>query len=262
MGEHDTWYDFLYALPGWQNLSATLEHHLGRTENSANHWEWMMFGPSHWTLTHVLGAIVVMLFVGLGAFKFHRAMTSSDGLVPPGKLSLRNVFELLTEGSLNIMTGVMGEKNARRFLPLIGSLALFILFSNLMALIPGFAPPTDTLKTNLGLAVIVFFATHYYGAKEHGVAYFKHFFGPIPLLAPLMLPIEIISHIARPVSLALRLMGNMASDHKVVASFFALVPLLLPVPFLFLGILVSVVQALVFCLLSTVYISMAVAHDH
>jgi len=262
MGEHDTWYDLLYNLPGWENLSASIKHQLGRTPGDAHTWEWMMFGPSHWTLTHVLGALLVTLFVAFGALKFRAAMKGDGRLVPPRKLTLRNVFEILTEGSLNIMTGVMGEKNAKRYLPLIGSLALFILFSNLMALIPGFAPPTDTLKTNLALSVVVFLATHYYGVREHGIKYFKHFLGPIPALAPLMLPIELISHIARPVSLALRLMGNMASDHKVVASFFALVPLLVPVPFLFLGILVSVVQALVFCLLSTVYISMAVAHDH
>ncbi|RMH42476.1 MAG: ATP synthase F0 subunit A [Deltaproteobacteria bacterium] len=262
MGEHDTWYDLLYSFPGFEQASRSLRHWLGRTPDAEYSWKWLMFGDSHWTLTHVFGALLVFLFVLVGAVKFRAAMTGDDRLVPPGRLSLRNVFELLTEATFNMMAGVMGEKNAKRFLPLIGSLALFILFSNLLALIPGFAPPTDTLKTNLALSVVVFLATHYYGVKEHGLAYFKHFIGPMPALAPLMLPIELISHIARPVSLALRLMGNMASDHKVVASFFALVPLLIPVPFLVLGTLVSVVQALVFCLLSTVYISMAVAHDH
>ena len=156
----------------------------------------------------------------------------------------------------------MGEKNAKKHLWLIGSLAFFIFFSNIMALVPGFGVPTDTLKTNLGIALLVFLATHYYGVKEHGLAYFKHFAGPLPLLAPLMIPIELISHIARPASLALRLMGNMAADHKVVFTFFALVPILVPVPFLILGLLVCVVQTLVFCLLSMVYISMATAHDH
>jgi len=262
MGEHETWYDLLYSLPGWKHIATGIKHTLGRTPGDDHPWQWMMFGPSHFSLTHVFGALLVFLFVLVGALKFRAAMRGDDRLVPPRALTLRNVFEIIMDGSLSIMTGVMGEKNARRYLPLIGSLALFILFSNLLALIPGFAPPTDTLKTNLALAVVVFLATHYFGIREHGLSYFKHFVGPIPALAPLMLPIELISHIARPVSLALRLMGNMASDHKVVASFFALVPLLVPVPFLFLGILVSVVQALVFCLLSTVYISMAVAHDH
>ena len=155
----------------------------------------------------------------------------------------------------------MGKKNAVKYLPFVGSLAFFIFFSNALALLPGFSPPTDTLKTNLALALLVFLATHYFGVKEQGLKYFKHFLGPIPWLIPLMLPIELISHIARPVSLSMRLMGNMASDHKVVATFTTLVPLLVPVPFLILGTLVVVVQTLVFCLLSMVYISMAVAHE-
>jgi len=264
MGEHETWFQLLDKLPGWQSLSHTLEHQLGRTHGAKYHWEFLMFGDSAWGLNHVLGALVVVLFMIYGAVRFRGALQApgNEGLVPPKKLNARNVFELITDAAFNMLVGVMGEKNARRFLPLIGSLALFILFSNLLALVPGMGPPTDTLKTNLALAVLVFLATHYYGVKEHGIAYFKHFLGPIPLLAPLMLPIELISHIARPVSLALRLMGNMASDHKVVFTFFTLVPILVPVPFLILGIIVSVVQALVFCLLSAVYISMAVAHDH
>jgi F-type H+-transporting ATPase subunit a len=155
----------------------------------------------------------------------------------------------------------MGKKNAQRYLPFVGSLAFFIFFNNALALIPGFAPPTDTLKTNVALALLVFLATHFLGVREHGISYFKHFFGPILVLSPLMFLIEVISHIARPVSLSLRLMGNMAADHKVVAIFFGLVPILVPVPFLILGILVVVIQTLVFTLLSMVYISMAVAHE-
>lgn len=264
MGEHDTWFSLLAKLPGWENLSHTLEHHLGRTPGSEYHWKALIFQESAWSLNHVFGALVVLLFIVYGAFRFRSALNKpgNEGLVPPKKLNARNVFELITDAAFNMLVGVMGDKNARRFLPLIGSLALFILFSNLLALVPGMGPPTDTLKTNAGLAVLVFLATHYYGVKEHGLGYFKHFFGPILALAPLMFIIELISHFARPLSLALRLMGNMASDHKVVFTFFTLVPILVPVPFLILGIIVSVVQALVFCLLSAVYISMAVAHDH
>jgi F-type H+-transporting ATPase subunit a len=107
----------------------------------------------------------------------------------------------------------------------------------------------------------VFFATHIYGVKEHGLAYFKHFLGPSLPLAPLMLPIELISHFARPLSLAVRLMGNMMADHKVVMSFFALVPILVPLPFLLLGILICLIQALVFCTLAMVYIGMAMEHE-
>jgi F-type H+-transporting ATPase subunit a len=193
---------------------------------------------------------------------FYRGTQSEDrGLVPPRKLSLRNFFEVVAESLYGFVEGAMGEHNAARFYPLIGSLFMFILFANMFALIPGFSAPTDTLKTNVGIAIFVFLLTHIYGVKEHGAAYFKHFLGPVPALIPLMLPIEIISHLVRPVSLSLRLMGNMLADHKVVMSFFALVPLLVPLPFLLLGLLVCFIQALVFTTLAMVYISMAIEHE-
>jgi F-type H+-transporting ATPase subunit a len=212
----------------------------------------------------VLVGLLVVLFVAYGAFRFRVATVGggTEALIPPRNFNVRNLFELLCDAILSMMNGVMGDKNAKRFFPLIGSLALFILFSNLMALVPGFAPATDTLKTNLALALLVFVLTHYYGFREHGLAYAKHFLGPLWWLSWLILPIELISHLVRPASLALRLMGNMAADHKVIFAFFALVPVLVPVPFYFLGMLVCVVQTLVFCLLSMVYISMAIAHDH
>jgi len=261
MGEHASWTDFLANLPGWQNLSASLQGKLGADPEAS----WRVPGlldKSHFTLTHVLWAIVVMLFVSWGAAKFYRSVKAENGIVPPRGVGIRNLFEMIADACFGLMIQVMGEKGARRHLPLIGGLALFILFSNIMALIPGFGVPTTTLKTNFALAALVFVATHYYGLKEHGLAYLKHFLGPIWWLSPLMLPIELVSHLARPISLSLRLLGNMAADHKVVFTFFTLVPILVPVPFLILGLLVCVVQTLVFCLLSLVYISMATAHDH
>ncbi len=264
MGEHNTWFDFLNALPGWPKLHHALEYYLGRGHDSAVHWTAPGLETTHFTLNHVFGLLVVGLFVIWGAASYRSWVKrqGKDAIVPQKKLGIATFFELFTEAVVGMSEGVMGKKNAERFLPLIGSLAFVIFFSNVMALIPGFVPPTDTLKTNLAMAVVVFVATHYYGVKEHGPGYIKHFFGPIWWLAPIMFVIELISHIARPVSLSLRLMANMAADHKVLVTFFTLIPLLVPVPFLVLGLLVSVVQTLVFCLLSMVYISMAVAHDH
>jgi F-type H+-transporting ATPase subunit a len=162
-----------------------------------------------------------------------------------------------------MVEGTMGEGNAAKFFPLIGALWFFIFIGNLIGLIPGFMSPNDTLKTNVALALMVFFLTHYYGVREHGLAYFKHFLGPSLLLAPLMLPIELISHLARPMSLAMRLMGNMLADHKVVFAFAAMIPVFVPLPFLLLGVLVCLIQVLVFCTLTMVYIGMAVEHaDH
>ena len=254
MGPHDTWFAFL---PGYAGLKEFFHHYLHRD------WTWQMFQATHFQVDHVLGALVVIAFLAFGAFRYATAVGGSGdaGLIPPPRFGLRNLFEMLGDTVFGLMEGVMGEKDARRYLPLIGSLFVFILFSNLLSLIPGFIPPTDTLKTNLGLAVMVFFLTHALGVRAHGIKYFKHFLGPWLPLAPLMLPIEIISHIARPVSLAMRLLGNISADHAVVLAFFAVIPILVPVPFLVMGVFVSVVQAVVFSLLTTVYISTAVAYE-
>ena len=256
MGEHGTWFDYLNRFSWWQNFDHWAQGKLGRS------WEWQMFGKSGWTLTHVLITCCVLLFVTFGALSFFKGTKTEDkGIVPPRKMNLRNFFEFMAESLYGMVEGAMGEKNAKRFYPLIGALFIFILFNNLFALIPGFSAPTDSLKTNVGLAIFVFLLTHIYGVKEHGLTYFKHFLGPSPALIPLMLPIELISHLARPMSLAVRLMGNMMADHKVVMSFFALVPILVPLPFMLLGLLVCLIQALVFCTLTMVYISMAIEHE-
>lgn len=257
MGEHGTWFDYLNRFSWWQDLNHSAEGTLGRK------WQFLMFQESHFTLTHVLVTLVVLGFVFWGALSFKRGLASADGgLVPPRKMSLRNFFEMLAEGLYGMVEGAMGEHNARRFYPLIGTLFIFILFGNLIGLIPGFISATDTIKTNAALALTVFVLTHIYGIKEHGVgAYAKHFLGPVPALAPLMLVIELISHIARPISLTFRLLGNMVADHKVLFTFTTLFPFFVPLPFYLLGMLVCFVQALVFCMLSMVYLGMAVEHE-
>jgi F-type H+-transporting ATPase subunit a len=204
---------------------------------------------------------VVLLIIGAIGYRGRIGKDNKDRLIPEAKMSKRNFFEIIIDATLGIAEGVMGRKKAERFLPLIGTLVFFIFFNNIIGLIPGFVPATDTLKTNLALSVLVFLMTHVYGVMEHGIGYFKHFFGPVWYLAWLMFPIEVISHLARPVSLSLRLLGNIFADHKVLSSFFVLVPILVPLPFLILGILVCTVQTLVFSLLTMVYIEMATAHE-
>lgn len=256
MGEETTWFDLL---PGARSLELFAKQYLGRSELGVS----ML--PSAFSLTHVLAVACVLIFAIVGALTFRAAVSGGgrDAIVPPPKLTLRNLFEMFTDSVLSVAVGVMGEKNARRFLPLIGTLAFFIFFSNLFALVPGFAPPTATLKTNVALALTVFVMTHVYGVMDNGLGYLKKFLGHAPAyMAPIMVPIEIISHVARPLSLSLRLLGNMAADHKVVSVFFALVPLLVPVPFLILGVLVVIIQTMVFCLLAMVYIQGAVEPEH
>jgi F-type H+-transporting ATPase subunit a len=188
------------------------------------------------------------------------AFAASRGLkmVPGG---LQNFMEVVVSGLENLVEETMGHKG-KAYFPLIATFALFILVSNLLGLIPGFFPPTANLNTNVALALIVFFMTHIIGLKEHGTHYIKHFTGPIIWLAPLMIIIEMIGHLARPLSLSLRLFGNMYGHEIVLMIFFTLVPFLLPIPMMLMGVLVAFIQAFVFSLLAMIYIAGALEDAH
>jgi len=179
-------------------------------------------------------------------------------LVPKG---VQNLMEVVVSGIENLLEETMG-KEGRPYFPLIATFALFILVSNLIALIPGFYPPTANLNTNAALALTVFFMTHIVGVKEHGLAYLKHFMGPILWLAPLIFIIEIIGHLARPLSLSLRLFGNMYGHEIVLMIFIGLVPFILPVPMMLMGVLVAFIQTFVFTLLAMIYIAGALEEAH
>ncbi len=206
------------------------------------------------------GALVFIIIVSLAVF-VNRSL-KDRGIMPQEKtLSIPNLFELAVSGILTFMEGMMG-KEARRFLPLIGTTAFFILFSNLLGNIPGFEAPTANYNTTLACAIVIFVTTHIIGIKTHGAKYVKHFLGPAWWLAWLILPIEIISHLARVLSLSVRLFGNMFGDHLVLATFMSLVALLVPVIFMGLGLFVAFVQTFVFTLLSIIYITGALEEAH
>jgi F-type H+-transporting ATPase subunit a len=203
---------------------------------------------------HVTYTWLVMLILISVAFAASKAIT----LVPSG---VQNLMEVIVSGVEGLIEETMG-KEGKAYFPLIATFALFILVSNLIALIPGFYPPTANLNTNVALALIVFFMTHIVGFKKHGGAYFKHFIGPIIWLAPLMFVIEIIGHLARPLSLTLRLFGNMYGHEIVLMVFLALVPLFLPIPMMLMGVLVAFIQTFVFILLAMIYIAGALEEAH
>jgi F-type H+-transporting ATPase subunit a len=142
------------------------------------------------------------------------------------------------------------------------TLGLFILFCNLLGVIPGFESPTAVPIVPLGCAIAAFFYYQAQGFKHAGIRYLKHFAGPMPALAPLMLPIELISHLARVLSLTIRLFANMFAGDMVTLVFVSLLPLGFPIPFLGLHIFVSILQAYIFVLLTTVYLQGAVAEEH
>lgn len=185
-------------------------------------------------------------------------------LVPHG---IQNVVEALIEGLFNFCKENIGLKWAKTFFPFLGSIFLYILTCNLFGLIPGFEAPTDSINTTASCAIPVFIVTHYYGIRENGANYVKHFLGPIrsvyalPLMI-LMFAIEVISHMARPLTLTVRLFGNMIAKYYLMAVALTLVPAVVPVLVLGLGLLVSVVQAFVFMLLSLIYFSGAVEEAH
>ncbi len=184
--------------------------------------------------------------------------TKSLQSVPSG---LQNFMEVIVGGIENMISETMGEKG-RGYFPLIATLALFVLVSNLIGLIPGFYPPTANLNTTAACAIVVFLSTHVVGIKEHGIHYFHHFTGPIWWLAPLMFFIEIIGHLSRPLSLSLRLFGNMNGHELVLMIFFALAPFLVPLPMMLMGVLVSFIQAFVFMLLAMIYIQGSLEEAH
>jgi F-type H+-transporting ATPase subunit a len=178
--------------------------------------------------------------------------------VPDG---LQNFMEVIIGGIENMIVETMGE-HGRPFFPLIATLALFILVSNLIGLVPGFYPPTANINTTAACAVIVFITTHVVGVKEHGFKYLKHFMGPIIWLAPMMFFIEVIGHFSRVISLTLRLFGNMNGHELVLMIFFGLAPFLVPLPMMLMGVLVSFIQAFVFMLLAMIYISGSMEEAH
>lgn len=195
--------------------------------------------------------IVLLLVLSLLA-------TSALKSIPSG---MQNFMETVIGGIETMIVDTMGE-HGRPFFPLIATLAIFVLVSNLIGLIPGFFPPTANINTTAACAVIVFVSTHVVGIKHHGLHYLKHFCGPIVWLAPVMFFIEVIGHLSRPVSLTLRLFGNMNGHELVLMIFFGLAPFLVPLPMMLMGVLVSFIQAFVFMLLAMIYIQGSLEHAH
>lgn len=207
------------------------------------------------------GLLSLSILTVLGLI-YRGAVAASDySAIPDGKLSIRTVIDSIIDFIVNLGQDVIGH-DYKPFLPLLCSLFMFIFVSNLLGLIPGFPPATESMSTNLAMGFTVFLVYNVAGIKANGIGYLKHFFGPVWWLAPLLLLIEVISHVVRPISLSLRLYGNIFGDHLVLSVFSGLLPLVLPALLLFFGLLVATLQSFVFTLLTSIYISVATAHDH
>ena len=214
----------------------------------------------------LFAAIFVAIVVLAAAFKVNSDLKGKEkAILPDETLTLRTFMEVFVGYFYDLMKDMMGAKRAKQYFPLIGTCALFIFVSNFMGMIPGFNPPTSSWSITLGMALIVFVAFNYYGLKENGFAYVKHLAGPVWWLAPLILPLEIFSLFLRPATLSFRLMINMAVDHMLLGVVTGLVMvvggLVIPIPIMVLGTIVAAVQVLVFCLLSSIYITLATEHE-
>lgn len=180
-------------------------------------------------------------------------------MVPTGG---QNFFEIVIGGYEDFMIDVMGEEG-RPYFPIIFTLFIYILLMNWVGLIPGMFSPTANINTPLSMAIPVLLITFFIGFKEHGLGYIKHFFGPVPALAPLMFPIEIIGHFARVLSLTFRLFGNILGEDLVLAILFFLAgAFLAPLPMMFLAVFTSFVQAFIFSLLTMLYFAAALEEAH
>ena len=218
----------------------------------------ILFFESHWLKELHLVVVTYTWFVMVALVLFSFLATRRLSIVP-GRF--QNVMEVIIGGFDSLLTDTMGHEG-RKFFPLIATLGLYILTSNLLGMIPGFESPTANLNTTVSLAIVVFVMTHAVGVKVHGVKYFKQFMGPVWWLTPLMMPIEIISHLSRPLSLSVRLFGNIMGEDIVLAVVLLLVPLLVPLPVFVLMIFTSCIQTLVFMLLAMMYIAGAMEEAH
>lgn len=237
-------------------------------------------GLQHSLGDHTFFAIVAVLLLILFAVTARRALVKAqDATVPAAELGSRNIAELIVQLIVSQSDAIIG-KAGRKYVPFYGTFFCFILTGNLMGLLPGFGAPTANLNTTIGLAICSFIGYNVIGVREQGMSYFKHFVGPMTSLPgssiisklaflPVLLIsvmfffiLELFSHGFRPVSLSLRLFGNMMGDHQVIGAFIGLTKLVVPVAFYVMGTLVSLIQAFVFTLLSMIYVALAISHGH
>jgi len=200
-------------------------------------------------ITHVLLSAVIALALA-------KMATKSLRMVPTG---IQNIMEAYLQGIVAMGRDVIGESNAKRYLPLVATIGIFVFVANVIGIIPGFESPTGNINMTLTLALIVFVYYNYEGIRKYGVThYFAHFAGPVKWLAPLMFPIEIVSHISRIISLSFRLFGNIKGDDLFLWVLLMLAPWLVPLPAFLLLAFSAILQTFIFMILTYVYLAGAV----
>jgi F-type H+-transporting ATPase subunit a len=262
MPEHTSFFSYLIAMfpalgENMKNFGETFVGHKPVNEHGAE--------------PLVAAIFVAVVLIALAAKAKKDVSDYEKSVIPDDKLTLRTFFELLIGYFYNMMKDMMGPTRAKKFFPVVGTGACFILFSNVLGLLPGFSPPTSNWNITMGCSLVVLFAFTYYGLKEAGMGFVSHLAGP--WMGWAMLPINILiflieflsTFIIRPATLSVRLMLNLAVDHLLLSIALGAFALFVPIPIMILGTLVAVVQVLVFCLLTSIYIALATEHhgeDH
>lgn len=225
-----------------------------------------------WIYVSAIAAAGLLILAGLSV---RRAVAGeSGGVMPEEGMSLRNVIEVVIEALGDLGEGTIGE-DWRRYFPVVGTIFFFVLVSNFMSLVPGLLGSTSDANVTFAWAILSFVVYNFVGIKQHGWKYIYQFMGPalanmeiggkhyhVRVLAPFFLPLELLLHVARILTLGIRLLANMFADHKVVVIFLGMVPFAIPAIFMGLGMLVSFLQAFVFALLTMIYIGQALEEPH
>lgn len=235
------------------------EHKIGYVEWLTEHFyaltESMGLHLPHKPLDHVW----MVLFIVIGWTIFLAIASKKFGVIPTKTQQVMEAYYNFVANLANDIIGPPGKK----YVPLLGTLGLLILSSNLLGLIPIFKSPTSSINVTFACAITVFVYYNYEGVREQGILnYLKHFMGPVWWLAPIFIPIEVIGQFARPVSLSFRLFGNIFGEDTIIAILAGLVPFVVPLPMMCLAVFTSLIQMLVFLMLSSVYIAGAIAHEH
>ena len=253
MPEHTTWFTLLLAY-----MHETLDKNAQAFGDSVIRHDapsWRSFEPI------AISLFVALLVLGVAARVKSRLSNPDDAVVPEDQLTLRTFMEAFLSYFYDLAKSVMDAERAKKYFPLIGTAAMFVFFSNILALVPGFPVATSSLSITLGCGIVVFVCFNAYGIATNGMAYIAHLAGPAWYLWWLIFPIEVISLAVRPITLAVRLMLNMAVDHLILGIFLSLVAVLVPVPIMLLGVLIVLIQTLVFTLLTCIYIGLATEHE-
>ena len=225
-------------------------------ESPERYQQLMELNNGYWIPDHVIMAMLVVVVVAAIVIPIKRHLS----VEAPSKM--QQMLELTMSGLHDLIEDVVGHGHGKRFLPFILGLAMFIFVGNIFGLFFFIQPPTANPSTTFGLSITAFLFYNVIGLRDQGlIKYLAHFCGPIWWLAPLMFPIELISHLARVLSLALRLFGNIFGEHTATGIFFAMFPFLIPWPMMGLGIFGALLQAFIFIMLTMAYLNGAVAHE-